>query len=182
MGSISSQGINRRQPIDVPLSHWCFSLSKINEHILRWGLKIYIFIYSFFIIYNLYIPHKRNFKTILLNLLGWHLVNNIKLVSGVQFYNTSSVYCIVCLSPQVKSPSVTMCPLCTLFYLPPPPSPSGSHRTVVCLYEVFSLSPITCFIQPLNPSTLLPSDSCQSVLCIYESVSILLVYFIRFHI
>ena len=108
MGSISSQGINRRQPIDVPLSHWCFSLSKINEHILRWGLKIYIFIYSFFIIYNLYIPHKRNFKTILLNLLGWHLVNNIKLVSGVQFYNTSSVYCIVCSSPEVKSPSITV--------------------------------------------------------------------------
>ena len=49
-GSIPNQGMYERQPINVSLSHWCFSpflspslprssLSKINEHSLRWGLK-----------------------------------------------------------------------------------------------------------------------------------------------
>ena len=42
-------------------------------------------------------------------------------VSTVQFYNTSSIYCIVCSPPQVKSPSFTLYPPSTYFYLPQPP-------------------------------------------------------------
>ena len=34
------------------------------------------------------------------------LVNKIMYVSGVQFYNISSVYCIVCSPPQVKFLSI----------------------------------------------------------------------------
>ena len=48
----------------------------------------------------------------------------------MQFYNTSSVYHIVCSPPQVKSSSITIYPL-----LPSsisPPFPSGNHHTVVC--------------------------------------------------
>ena len=61
------------------------------------------------------------------------LVNKFIQVSGIQFYNTSSVYCVVCSPPKVKSPSITIYPP-----LPsstaPTPSPSGNHRTVVCIY------------------------------------------------
>ena len=35
------------------------------------------------------------------------LVIKIIQVSGVQFYNMSSLYCIVCSPPQVKFPSIT---------------------------------------------------------------------------
>ena len=49
--------------------------------------------------------------------IGMTLVN---CTSGVQFYNTSSVYCIVFSPSQVKSPSITIYPY-TLFYLHPVP-------------------------------------------------------------
>ena len=48
--------------------------------------------------------------------------------------------------------------------------PSNNHH--MCLWIIFCLIP-----SPFSssPTTLLPSDSCQSVLCIYESVSMLFV-------
>ena len=55
------------------------------------------------------------------------LVNKIIQVSGVPFYNTKSLYCIVCSPPQIMSPSITIYPPYTLFYLPPSPlSPISS--------------------------------------------------------
>ena len=49
-------------------------------------------------------------------------MNQIIQVSGVQFYNTSSVYFIVCLPPQVKFPSITIYTLFTPFHLLSAPS------------------------------------------------------------
>ena len=49
--------------------------------------------------------------------IGVTLVNKIIQVSDTQFYNTSSVHGIVCSPPQVKSPSITIYLLYTLFYL-----------------------------------------------------------------
>ena len=61
------------------------------------------------------------------------LVNKIILVSGVQFHNTSFVFCVVCSPPWVKSPSITIYP----------PFPSGNRHAVVCVYEgFFSLIPL----------------------------------------
>lgn len=74
-----------------------------------------------------------------------------------------------------------------LFYLPPPPFPSRLIITIwlsggfpFCFF-VFLLDPATLFTQSPNPQprTPFPSDSYQSVHCLYESLSIL---FIRFHI
>ena len=45
------------------------------------------------------------------------LVNTITQVPGAQFHNTSSVHCIVCSLPQVKSLSVTIYPSNNLFHL-----------------------------------------------------------------
>ena len=69
------------------------------------------------------IIHQGNpFKKFLLNVLGWHWL--IKLyVSGAQFYNTSSVYCIMCSPPQVKSLSITICSLLPSSTSPDPPFP-----------------------------------------------------------
>ena len=63
--------------------------------------------------------------------------------------------------------------------LPPFPTPfySGHHHTVVCLLGCcFCLFP-----SPFSPSspTPLPSDSCQSILCISESVSVVFAYFVH---
>ena len=44
-------------------------------------------------------------------------------VSVIQFYTTSSVYCIVSSPSQVKSPSITIYSHYTLFYLPLSPFP-----------------------------------------------------------
>ena len=82
--------------------------------------------------------------------------------SGVQFYNTSSVYCTVCSPPQVKSPSFTF------FYLPHP----TFHLVTIILLSV-SIS--FCFLFNLlsfstKPPSIVPSESCQSVLRIRESV------------
>ena len=79
--------------------------------------------------------------------------------------------------PKVRSPSVTISsplPSSTLT----PVFPSCSQYTVACvfIYLFFCLIP-SPFLP--SPPTLHPSVSYQSVLCVYESVSILLVYFIR---
>ena len=75
-------------------------------------------------------------------------------------------HCIVCSPPQARSPSITVHPT----------FPSGNHHAAVyefcCLAFLWEgLNPVTCF--PLF------SDSCQSVLCIHESVSIWLVSLFR---
>ena len=44
------------------------------------------------------------------------LVNKIILFSGVQVYYMSSVYCVVCSPPQVKSPPITFIPLPLTLY------------------------------------------------------------------
>ena len=87
------------------------------------------------------------------------LVNKIVSVSGVQFYNTSSVHCIVCSPPQVKSPPITIHPLSTLFPLPhPPPFPlvipmllSVSMRVVLLLFlfSIYSLVGMVMQIQTI---------------------------------
>ena len=46
------------------------------------------------------------FFRFLIEFFGVTLVNQIIQVSGVQFYNISSIHCIVCSSPQVKPPSI----------------------------------------------------------------------------
>ena len=88
--------------------------------------------------------------------------------------HSSSEYCIVCSPPQVKSPFTPMYSHFTLFYLPLHPFPSGNHHIVFCVYKVFYfyflLNPFTFFTEPPKPP---PPDSCQSVLCICESISIL---------
>ena len=68
---------------------------------------------------------------IFIEILGWHWL----WVSGIQSYDTSSVYCIVCSPPKVKAPSVSH-PLSPLDPLlpPPPPFPPGNHHTVLCLW------------------------------------------------
>ena len=91
--------------------------------------------------------------------IGMTLVINIIQVSGVQFYNTSSVYCIVYSLPQVKSPSISINPP-PIFYLCHPPSPP-------VITKLLSVSEFSFFLLPLpfSPSStsLLPSDSCQPV-------------------
>ena len=54
-------------------------------------------------------------------------VNKILYVSGVQFYNTSS-YIVLCVHYQVIYPTFTSS-------ISPIPVPSGTHHTVVCVYE-----------------------------------------------
>ena len=93
---------------------------------------------------------------------GLTLVNKIKQVSTVQFYNISSVYCIMCSSPKVKFPSITIYLSFALFYLPHPPFP-----LVITILLSVSMS-FFLIPSPFSPSSPIPlsSDSCQSVLCI----------------
>ena len=94
--------------------------------------------------------------SLLIEFVGVTMVNKIIQVSGAQFYNSSSVPCIVCLPPQVKSPSVTIYPLCTLI-----PLPSHSPLTVNQLWSIttnsfsffFLFSCIFCSIPPCSPQT-----------------------------
>ena len=57
------------------------------------------------------------FKKCLIELIRETLVDKIIQVSGVQFSNASSVYCIACSAPQVKSPSIIIYSPFTLSYL-----------------------------------------------------------------
>ena len=118
-------------------------------------------------------------KTFFIEFIGVTLVNEIIHVSGIQFYNTSSVYCIVYSSTKVKSPFVTIYPpfssSTSLTHFP-----SSNHNTVVSVYEAF-LFFFAQFPSPFQPApqSPLPSDSCQSIFCIYESLSILCVCFVH---
>ena len=71
------------QLINVLLSHQCFSPSPPPLLFLKSILKNLKFFIEFIRVRS---------------------VNKVIWMSSVQFYNTSSVYCIVCLPPQVKSP------------------------------------------------------------------------------
>ena len=103
------------------------------------------------------------------------LINKIK----VGFRHTT-LQCIIC---------ILYCVFTTpdqVFFHPhlsPPylllPTPPPFPLPITILLSV-SVRCFLCFIPslfPPSPATHLPSDSCQSVLCIYESVCILLVYF-----
>ena len=77
--------------------------------------------------------------------------------------------CIVCSLYQVTSPSHT------LFYLPQSTVPSGNHHTVVVSMRFFFLIPL-----PFSPSPTTPYPlTAVRQFSIYESVSILLVYFVH---
>ena len=76
-----------------------------------------------------------DFFTFLIEFIVVTLFNKIMQVSGVQFCNTSSVYCTVCSPPQVKSPFITLYPS-TLLDLSHPPFPLVSPYCCLCLYVV----------------------------------------------
>ena len=92
---------------------------------------------------------------LLLEFIGVILVNEIIYISSVQFYNTSSVHCIVCSPPKVKSPSTTIYPWFTLFYLPHLSLP----LVIIILFSVsMNFSPLSLHLfhpasQPLSPLT-----------------------------
>ena len=97
------------------------------------------------------------------------LVNEMMLFSGVQFYNTSSV---VFSTPSQVSFHHHLSPLYTLFYFSHTPFPLIITIQLSVSMRVFFLCWIPSPLSLLNP---LPPNSCQFVLCIYESVSILFV-------
>ena len=59
------------------------------------------------------------------------LVNNIVQISGAEFHSTSSVHCIVCSPPQVKSPSIIIYPHLPFSIYPQPPPIPRNHYTLV---------------------------------------------------
>ena len=113
-------------------------------------------------------------KLLFIEFMGVTLVNKIIQVSSVQLYNTKpSVYCTVCSTlSQIFYHHFPPLPSCTSLHLlfpsdnPPVLSVSVSLRCFFCWIP----SPFS----PNSPNAF-PSDSCQSVLCISESVSILFV-------
>ena len=80
------------------------------------------------------------------------LVNKTTQVSGAQFYNTPSGQCVVCSPPQGRSPSITIYPPYTFFYLLLP-FLSGNHHTIACVYEFC----LFCFFP--NPKLLCQANS-----------------------
>ena len=115
----------------------------------------------------------------LIEFIGMTLVNKFMLASGVQFYNMSSVYCTMCSPPQVKSLSINIFLILPWSTSPPPPFPSGTHRTVVCLLGfVVVVNSFTFFTQHPNP---LPCFKAVCSLCLYMSLFLfcLLVYFVH---
>ena len=104
-----------------------------------------------------------------LSLLGWH-----RLIKYDRFQMCNSITHHLSIVTCVHNPKSSR--LSSPFIPPLLSSPShllfsGNHPTVTCS-EFFSFLAFTFFSQLLNP---LPSDRCQAVLCINESVSILLV-------
>ena len=68
--------------------------------------------------------------------IGVTLVNKIIQVSDERFYNTSSVHCVVCLSPQVKSLPVSIYPPYTFLHLLLPPF-SPVNITLLSVFTSF---------------------------------------------
>ncbi|KAF6125190.1 hypothetical protein HJG60_009715 [Phyllostomus discolor] len=71
-------------------------------------------------------PHFMFF--LFIEFIGVTLVNKMIQVSGAQFHSTSSVHCVVCSPPQVRSPSITIHPPKLSSTSPWPPSPWQSPR------------------------------------------------------
>ena len=127
-----------------------------------------------------YLSSKKNeyslnfLKNIFIEFIGVTLVRKIIKISNVQFCHSS--LCVHHPKSSLCHPSSPL-PSSTCLRVPFPlvlTVLSGSVRTF--LFFFFSL----WLISP-NPLTSLSSDSWQSVLCNYESVSILFTLFIRFH-
>ena len=79
------------------------------------------------------------------------LVNKIIYLSGAQFHNTSSVYCLVCSPPKSSLHPST-------FILPEPlPPPSISLPLAITTLLSASMSFIFFFAQSLHPPVSLPS-------------------------
>ena len=98
-----------------------------------------------------------------MNLLGWYWLINLY---RFQVYNSKLS------PPKIRSPSITIY-LFTFFYLSLPPFPLAIPIILLSVsMRGFLLNPYT--FSP-SPSTPLPYDTCQPVLCIYESVFILFV-------
>ena len=99
-----------------------------------------------------------SFLFFLLNLLGWHwLIQSY----SFQVYNSIVQHMYTALCAHRPLPS----------YTPPPSFPAGPHHTVVCVWVVCFFA---CWLHPLTfstqPSTALPSDSCQSVSILFVSL------------
>ena len=105
------------------------------------------------------------------NLLGWHW-----LITLHRFQLNNSIhhlYIVLCSPPQVRSPSITMCPPTTLSYLPLPFS-ADNHHTVVCVYESFFVCliplPLSLIPQPLSPLTAVSLFSVSMSLSLFCSL------------
>ena len=114
--------------------------------------------------------------------IGVTLVNKIIQVSGAQFYNTSSVHCIVCSSPQVKSPSFNIYPSYTLLHLHLPTSPAPWQSSHCCPCPWFFSFLFLFLVESLHPTQVRHSGQPALYLwvCYYCACSIF--FFIRFHI
>ena len=76
-------------------------------------------------------------------------------IPGVQFYNTSSVYCIVCSPSQVESSSITIYSPFTLFYFPNPSFPLVITILLWVSRSFFFFNSFISFTQlPQRPSPL----------------------------
>ena len=119
-----------------------------------------------------------SFKNIFIEFIGVTLINKIPQVSGIQFYNMSSVYCFVYSPPQVKSLSITI--NLPLTPLPQPPFPSGCHHTVVCVSAPQTL-PSDSFQFSVSISLFLFSLLVYIVHQVPNISEIMFILFIRFH-
>ena len=86
-------------------------------------------------------------------------------VSSAQFFNTSSVHCIMCSLPQVKSSSITIYSSYNLPHLP-------HHHIDVPVREFFGFFFFFCFTQYLHLSSPYPQ---LSALSLFMSLFIFLV-------
>ena len=117
-----------------------------------------------------------SFKKII-EVIGVILVNKILQVSDGQFYNTSSVPCILCSPPQVS--------LCPSPFHPPFPSPTSSHPFPLAVATLIlrSMSFVCLFsfsAQSLSPHTMAPPPAAVSLFSVSMSLFLfcLLVYFV----
>ena len=100
-------------------------------------------------------------------------------VSGVQFYNISSIYCILCLPPKIKSSVTIYTPL-----YPLPPSTSLFPLVISILSSVYAGFYFVLFFM-LNPFIFIicnPPLLWQSVLNLWVCFYFVSYLFIRFHL
>ena len=129
-------------------THSLFKLMKVNESyscLPDSGSKgVYRIAFVLFVLFFLFIEF-----------IGVTVVTKIIQISGAQLHSTSCVHFIVCSSPQVKSPSVTI-------YMPPPTTPSNHHTVfgvhgIFLFFYLFAIPPTP----PPSPSTTPTPDRCQ---------------------